>query len=1157
MSCSLYHPFGNKIAIRLGQNIVLALLYFVGGSLGMLLAFPPSNASPVWPASGIALAGIYIYGKKVLPGIFIGSCLIQIYAFGDFSSADKLQASLLIGAITGIGSTLQAFFGATLVNRFVGRADPLISDRKIITFLALGGPVACVTSSSIGIATLTVKNILSVGDIALSWLIWWVGDVIGVLVFTPIMLVFCAQPKALWKTRHHSVGYPMILSIAAVSLLFHFGNIHEIKRVRTAFTSQVDLFHDSLHDELGDHLAANETLKTLFDASDTVTQDEFHLFADFLINKHPHLKFLARISKMPGEQKRGVESPALTGLPLPEKSPLPGPADSQERKAHYRIAYLAPLAGHEALKGIDIGAHPQVLENLRQAAANNQTVAAPWPFGSNNNGAPSFAVYSPLYAPSPRRDHSAERHGNPIGFTLNVFRLDQQIAEIYDKVNHPPLLLQIREKNRLLYDNADNSVEHRLNFPRFQDKRLLRFANHIWEIDYAPSPRFYHGQLSWAIWWLLLGGFSFTSFVGCGLLMLTGRALRTEEIVRDRTRELEIEVGERKRMIRQHEYQNKILRAVASQKPLAEILELIVQSVEKDKPGTPCSILLLDREGKHLRHGASIGLPETYVQAVESLEIGPGEGSCGHAAATGQTTIAENVFEHPYWRNYRSLAETAKIVSCWSIPILSSTGPILGTFAFYSRRPATPTPADMARIEELSQITRIAIDHYNYEDRITHLAFYDALTELPNRRRLLDELEKEFIKTQRHKTLYALLYLDLDNFKTLNDSLGHEIGDELIRQVARRLNECIRKEDTVARLGGDEFIALLRGTTTSPDAMYNLALNLAQRIQEALIRPYMLQGHEHHITSSIGISIFPEGQTSAMEILKQADTAMYSAKSGGRNMICFYHAGMQEKADRRLEIEKDIRLALAEQQFSLHFQPQFDIDQRMVGAEALLRWFHPQKGEIKTPELIAIAEETGLILPISEWVIQEACRKIKQWPALQHLSLNISPRHFRQPDFIDRFKSILDDSGVPGERLILELTESCLIENTDSTIAKMKTLQAMNIGFSIDDFGTGYSSLSYLKSLPLNQIKIDQSFVRDICIDPNDAVIVETILLMSRSLGLEVIAEGVENEAQLQFLKARGCMGFQGYYFSLPMTAEDFEALYMLSAKPGLASCGR
>jgi diguanylate cyclase (GGDEF)-like protein len=1156
MSRFLHNQYGNKTAVKLGQNVILALLYFIGGYLGMLLAFPPSNASPVWPASGVALAGIYISGNKVLPGIFLGSFAIQIYAFGDFSSADKIHDSLLIGAITGIGSTLQAFFGAELINRFVGRADPLISERKIIAFLALGGPISCITSASIGIGTLAIKDILTVGDIGLSWLIWWIGDVIGVLVFTPIMLVFCAQPRALWRARYHSVGYPMILSIAAVSLLFHFGNIHEIKRVQTAFAAQVDLFHESLHNELGHHIATNETLKTLFDASDTVTQDEFRLFSEFLIGRHPHLKFLARISKTSGELRRGVESSPPMNKPVREEDSSGNQAHPQEHKDYYLVTHLAPQAGNEALQGIDAGADPQVLDTLRLAADTHQTVAARWPFDSDDTGAfTAFAVYSPLYAPQPRLGDSADRHGSLIGFTVNVFRLDQEIADIYDKVNRLPLLLQIKEKNQLLFNNSDNSGEHRLNFPRFQEKRQLRFANHIWEIDYEPSPKFYHGQLSWAIWWLLLGGFSFTSFVGCGLLMLTGRALRTEEIVRHRTRALEIEVGERKRIIRQHENQNQILRAVASQKPLVEILELIVQSVEKDKPGTLCSILLLDKEGKHLRHGASIGLPEAFTKAIERLEIGPGEGSCGHAAATGQTTIAENVFEHPYWRNYRFLAKSINIASSWSMPILSSTGPVLGTFAFYSRRPAAPSPSDMARIEELTQIASIAIDHYNYEDRIMHLAFYDALTELPNRRRLLDELEKEFIKTHRHDTRYALLYLDLDNFKTLNDSLGHEIGDELIRQVARRLNECIRKEDTVARLGGDEFVALLRSTTTDTETVYNLALNLAERIQGALTRPYMLQGHEHHVTSSIGISIFPEGQTSAIEILKQADTAMYSAKTSGRNMICFYHADMQKKADRRLEIEKDIRVALAEQQFSLYYQPQFDTNNRIVGAEALLRWFHPQKGEIDTHELIAIAEEAGLILPISEWVIQEACRKVKQWPALHHLSLNISPRHFRQSDFIDRFKKILDSSGISGQRLILELTEGCLIENTDDTIAKMKTLQAMNIGFSIDDFGTGYSSLSYLKSLPLNQIKIDQSFVRDICIDPNDAMIVETILLMTRNLGLEVIAEGVENEAQLQFLKSRGCTAFQGYYFSHPMTAENFEALYLKSAKPALISC--
>lgn len=1132
--------------MKWGHNVVLALVYFLGGYLGMLLAFPPSTASPVWPASGIALAGLYIYGEKVLPGFLIGSFLTQIYAFSEFWSADKFHDALLIGAIIGCGSILQAALGARLIKHFVGPRDPLISDRKIITFLALGGPVSCLTSASIGVATLALKNLITTDYIAISWLTWWVGDVIGVLVFTPLVMVFYAQPRALWRTRYRSVGHLMILTIVAVSLLFHFGKKFEFNRVETAFTSKVDLLHKALQDELGRHLATSETLKNLFDASETVTYDEFRNFTSFLVKNHPHLQIIAWIPKISESQRQWFESSGGVGVPIREENVSGDWVPAMVRKDYYAIAYVAPLSGNEAMQGADIGANAQALSDIRFAADNNQTIVARWPFmAQHTDTATWMAIYSPLYKPRARLDSLEGRRNAIAGFTANVFRIDVEIAEVYSRVKNLPLLLQIDGKGGQLFSNVGNQIEHKFNYPLFQQKHKLLLANQEWEISYLPSPEFYLRQLTWTIWWLLLGGFSFTGLIGCGLLMLTGRTLKTEEVVRSRTRELETEVNERKRMIWRHENQNRVLRAVASQKPLAEILELIVQNVERDKPGSMCSILLMDKSGKYLRYGAAIGLPDAFNTANDGLEIGPGRGSCGHAAATGELTIVENVFQHPFWRDYTALAEIANIVSCWSAPILSSTGQeVLGTFAFYSHQAAIPGQSDIARIEELSHITSIAIEHKNYEERVMHLAFYDPLTELPNRRLLLDELEKDFAKTRRHDSYYALLFLDLDNFKTLNDSLGHEIGDELIRQVASRLKKCIREEDTVARLGGDEFVVLLRSSTMIAEIIYNLALSLAERIQEAIGCSYMLHEHEHHVTTSIGISVFPKGQSSAIEILKQADTAMYSAKTGGRNSICFYHEDMQKKADRRLEIEKDIRVALTEHQFKLYFQPQFDLHGQLVGAEALLRWVHLKKGAIPTPEVIAIAEETGLILPLSEWVIEEACRKLKQWPELQHLSLNISPRHFRQPDFIDRFGKILAGSGIPAQKLILELTENCLIEDTDDTIAKMRILQEMNIGFSIDDFGTGYSSLSYLKSLPLNQLKIDQDFVRDICIDQNDAVIVETIILMASTLGLDVIAEGVENEEQLKFLKDRGCSVFQGYYFSRPLSAENFGTLF-------------
>ena len=542
----------------------------------------------------------------------------------------------------------------------------------------------------------------------------------------------------------------------------------------------------------------------------------------------------------------------------------------------------------------------------------------------------------------------------------------------------------------------------------------------------------------------------------------------------------------------------------------------------------------------HLYTGAAPSLPKFYNQAIDGIAIGDGVGSSGTAAYKGQRVIIENVFEHPYCKDYVALAKQAGLAASWSEPIFSSTQRVLGVFAIYHRTPYYPDTELLTEINELAQLASIAIERKISEEKVTHLAFFDALTNLPNRRLFMANLEKALSSDIRHKTNGALLYLDLDHFKTLNDSLGHDIGDELLIQVANRLKQCVRDEDTVARLGGDEFVILLSCREISQDIMVEHALTLAERVQTALQAPYQLKEHIHHITPSIGITLIPSPDITPGELLKQADTAMYHAKNRGRNAISFYNEDMQRRADLRLMLERDLRVALVEHQFSLHYQPQFDLKHQLIGAEALLRWQHPEKGMIPLADFIHVAEETGLILLIGDWVIRQACLQLIKWPGLPRLAVNISPKQFRQPKFAHKIAAILSEYGIEKSRLTLEIIEGSLVEDLDDTIEKLQALQNLGIHISIDDFGTGYSSLSYLKMLPLNQLKIDQSFVRDIITDANDAVIVETIIVMAKHFGLSVIAEGVETIQQAQYLRDSNCKGYQGYLFSKPLAADEF-----------------
>ncbi len=435
------------------------------------------------------------------------------------------------------------------------------------------------------------------------------------------------------------------------------------------------------------------------------------------------------------------------------------------------------------------------------------------------------------------------------------------------------------------------------------------------------------------------------------------------------------------------------------------------------------------------------------------------------------------------------------------------------------------------------------------EQLIKYHASYDILTGLPNRRLFLDYLGGEISRAERHNHFGALLYLDIDSFKTINDSLGHSVGDEYLIVVASRLNDFIRKEDVASRMGGDEFTVVFTELGHSSQEAASKARKIAEELSLRLSSPCKIGARELQSTVSIGISLFPKEEKGVDDILKQADTAMYRAKAVGRNEICFFLPSMQEAADEKLHISTELRQALKQDKLFLCFQPQTDFSGNLIGAEALLRWRHPEKGLVPPDVFIGIAEETGLMQEIGQWVLVAACRRIKAWvdygylQSSQNISVNISGIEIASPDFVTQVARILKETGVDPSYLGIELTESSLVTTGKDIVDKMMKIRALGVKFSVDDFGTGYSSLNYLKRLPLHTLKIDRSFVTDINSTDENVVLVDTIIMMANNLGLEVIAEGVETEQELLYLSRKGCPAYQGYYFSMPLEEEVFVEL--------------
>lgn len=607
------------------------------------------------------------------------------------------------------------------------------------------------------------------------------------------------------------------------------------------------------------------------------------------------------------------------------------------------------------------------------------------------------------------------------------------------------------------------------------------------------------------------------------------------------------DISDQRRMSNYEQFRSHMLELVVREENLQVVLDSIVSGLEQINPAMFCLIALLDEKTKQLHIASALSLPDGFVKALDGMKIGMGVGSLGTAAFTKQRVIIEDVTTHPYASKKRDIANQYGIGSSWAEPIIGSKGNVLGTFGIYHQSAKTPDEFDITLIEQSARLISIALERHESISKIAHLAYYDDVTGLPNRRFLFEHLKRSMASDRVSGNNSALMYLDLDQFKTINDSRGHDVGDMVLLEVANRLRANLHAADTIARVGGDEFVILLEGLSGElVEAVKQIEMVIA-RVLKALNKPFSISKQKYHISASVGITLFGQSKLDGEEILQQADIAMFQAKKAGRNTYRFFDPKMQDNITALVGLESELRNALTEHQLVLYYQVQVDHLGQPFGAEALIRWVHPTRGMVSPADFIPLAEETGLILPIGAWVMESACAQIKAWQSQVStreltLSVNISAKQFRQPDFVQQVKQCIEKYGIDPMYLRLELTESMLLEDVEQTVEYMNTLGQMGVQFSLDDFGTGYSSLQYLKRLPLYQLKIDQSFVRDIVTDSHDRTIVRTIIAMAQSMYIGVIAEGVETLEQRELLLTNGCRRYQGFYFGKPMPIEQFNA---------------
>ncbi len=1187
-------PFHRRFPLR--WIVAFALGYMVLGWLGLELAIPPGYASPVFPAAGLALAVVLVGDYRVLPGVWLGSFALNLlHSWHGWESAVNSAA---VAALIGLGATAQAAAGAWLVRSRQGAQWCILErEQDAFVFMLWGGLVACAVSASISVASLLALGVIAPAEAGFTVWNWYTGDVLGVMIFAPLSFCFLLQ-ESLWRQRRRRVVALMLLTLGIAGVVFYAASRSEAEAQARELNEDGQMLADRISDHLIRHREVLASVRNFAVATPDFTFTQFERFIRHSLQENPDISALSFNDLVSEAERSSYEAWAGSRSPLPgfritERNVQGQLVAAGPAPQHVAVRFIVPLQKNLPAVGYDIFSEP-VRRQAIQSAIERGTMAitAPlWLVQDQRRRIGLLELY-PIY----RQSANETGQRKPLGFAVSVLKVDELIGIALKGMLPGGLVIQLRDvrapaSNALLYRSDMNALDAKpFSASDVAWSTRIEVADRSWELALVPDHSYKEKGRRWFAWAVGMVGLLFATLLQVLMMGMTGRAS-----VMQRKNE-ELSASERRYL--QLFNENPLaawLYDTASQR------FLLVNDRAIAHYGWPREAWMQMRRSDIVlaEHQGNDNEQQHRCRDGSRIDVRVNSSSAAYGDIGAKLEVVEDITEEKRIQARLLLADKVFLSSSDGIVVTDTRGIIVSVNPAFSRitgygsgeavgasarflQSDRHPPAFYRRMWrtvmrerqwqgelwsrrkngdvylEWLNISAVLDDagnvsHYlgtftditaqkQAREKIDFLAFHDALTHLPNRVLGLDRLKQTVMAGLRHQKKFAVLYMDLDKFKYVNDTHGHTVGDALLQAVARRLTLLLRSEDILCRLSGDEFMIVLQDVSEQEDVV-----SVCEKILSHLAQPFDLEGLRLHTSFSIGIALYPQDGKDAEALMRNADTAMYEAKLDGRNTYRFFDQQMNAEMLRYVQTRDALRLALERQEFELHYQPQVEFHTgRVVAVEALVRWNRPGHGLILPTDFIPAAEESGLIVPLGKWVLREACRQTAAWRATVWtdavVAVNLSGAQFRQGQLEEHIFAALHDSGLEPSSLELELTESILLLDTDTVLTTLRRLKSRGLRLSIDDFGTGYSSLSYLKRFRVDKLKIDQSFVRDILQDDEDRAIVQAVVEMARSLNLRTIAEGVEDEDRARMLAELGCDEGQGFVFTKALPPADFEA---------------